>query len=293
MLRRKRNALVLGVCAAVLYLLHLGWFLLFGPPEWFEGVAERRPEMTSVALGSAFDRYLDEFVRPGGASLSAPGDFETAGVEGQIVREDLVPGAGPAVLQTREEGLDRLYVRRSEFEPWGELELPVGGRVGEARWFRAGDDFRVLLELRHPWWPLGRNYGRFWRALLKPELRPESALFQIDPSGADPLYLFGGRTPLPSPDRGSVAFLRSERRGFHSLHIWRWGLSDSTTVVSLWEADPGSGPSFYWTWSSDSKVLFVRGTARGFKATPARAVQTVRLLYDVEGDRLVELTGQK
>jgi len=289
MSRRKRNALLLGACVLALYLLHLGWFLLFGPPDWFEGVGERTPQMTSVRLGSGFHRYLAESARSASAGTAVQGTDAPAGVVGRIVREDRVPDAGPTLLQTRDETAEWLYFRRTVSDAWRELPLPPGGRVGEARWLRAGDTFQVLLVLRHPWWPLGQNYGRFWRALLKPGLRPESGLYLLDPTGAESSYLFAGRMPAPSPDRQAVAFLRSERRGLHSLHIWRAGAERPVTVVSLWEADPGSGPSFHWNWSSDSKVLFVRGTARGYEGSPAASPSAVRLLYDVEGDRLVEL----
>ena len=289
MSRRKRNALLLGACALALYLIHFGWFLLLGPPEWFESVDERVPQMTSVRLGSGFDRYLDEFARPARAGLAAQVADVAVGVTGRVVREDRVPGAGPALLQTRDDGADHLYSRQAELDPWRELPLPPGVRVGEARWLRVGDSFGILAVQRRPWWPLGRNYGRFWRALLDAELRPENGLFLIDPDGAGSRFLFPGQMPFPSPDRQAVAFLRSERHGFHSLHLWREGDAEPLTVVSLWEADPGSGPSFYWTWSSDSKVLFVRGTARGSKGSPASSPSPVRLLYDVEGDRLVEL----
>jgi hypothetical protein len=289
MSRRKRNALVLGGCALALYLVHFGWFLLFGPPDWFEQVGERSPQMTSVALDSSFDPYLAEAAQPPSAGLAAQGSGRPAGIEGRIVREDRLSGAGPALLQTADEDRERLYVQRTESAPWRALPLPTQGRVGEARWLRAGDRFEVLTVVRRSWWPLGGNYGRFWRALIEAESRPESGLFLLDSEGAGARYLFPGRSPVPSPDRRSVVVLRSERRGFHSLHLWRPGEDEALTVVSLWEAEAGSGPSFHWNWSLDSKVLFVGGRARGSRGSPARSAEPVRLLYDVEGDRLVEL----
>jgi len=242
-----------------------------------------------VRLDSAFDRYLGEFAQPPSSGLVPQGAAAPAGVEGRIVREDRLAGAGPALVQTRDDTAGRLYFRPTDAVVWRELPLPRGGRVEEARWVRDGEAFRIVLVLRQPWWPLGRSYGRFWRALLQPGLRPESGLFLLDPEVAESKFLSAGRMPSPSPDRRAVAFLRSERRGLHSLHLWWAGQQRPVTVVSLWEADPGSGPSFHWNWSSDSKVLFVRGTARGFEDGPATSPSAVRLLYDVEGDRLVEL----
>jgi hypothetical protein len=244
--------------------------------------------MTSVRLPSAFDPYLVEFDRPRTASLASPA-ARPPGVAGRIVREDRLPEAGWTLLQTRDEAVDYLHCRRNDSDEWRSLPLPPGGRAGEARWVRDGESFGVLLVRHRPWWPLGRNYGRVWAALVKPALRPATGLFLLDAGSGDARYLFPGDMPAPSPDRRAVAFLRSERRGFHSLHLWQTGTDESVTVVSLWEADPGSGPSFSWNWSSDSKVLFVRGASRGFENSPERSIRQVRLLYDVEGDRLVEL----
>jgi hypothetical protein len=280
-----------GACVLAFYLLHLGWFLIFGPPQWFEAVQARSPQISSVQLGSAHDRYLAELRRAAPARLAAPATRIPEGLSGSVVREDRLGASGPALLQTRSEGTDRIYVRAQQGAPWREIVLPQAGRIGEARWIGTAEGERLLVEGRRPWWPRSTQYGRFWIAIFRPALRPSSGLYLLDPRTDVARFLCAGAVPTPSPDRASVAFLRSSGRGLHSLHVWTASEPEARTVVSLWEADPGSGRSFHWRWSDDSAVLFVQGRARGYAASPSRTARAVDLLYELREDRLAELAG--
>ncbi len=104
------------------------------------------------------------------------------------------------------------------------------------------------------------TFVRILKGINDPSMRPEDALLLLDPDSDAAEYLGPGSGVVPSPDRKKAAFLRSEG-GFHSIHVWDSGSGSIDTVMSLWEADPGSGVSFNYRWSTDSRLLLIDGHA--------------------------------
>jgi hypothetical protein len=86
----------------------------------------------------------------------------------------------------------------------------------------------------------------------------------------------GGNCKI-APDHSHAAFWRTDGTGFHSLHIWDVNSGTVEDVISVWEADPGSGTSWDWNWSGDSKALGIKGTCSGFRRREGRASGSRRL----------------
>ncbi len=54
------------------------------------------------------------------------------------------------------------------------------------------------------------------------------------------------------------------RTGYNSIILVNRETKEKKTILSLWEADPGSGFSFHFFWSIDSIFLHIRGGTQGF-----------------------------
>lgn len=68
--------------------------------------------------------------------------------------------------------------------------------------------------------------------------------------------------PLASPDSAfSLSQKHNLRDGYHTLTLSRPG-DQTETVLTIQEADPGSGTSHRYHWSQDSKAVFVYGSGR-------------------------------
>jgi hypothetical protein len=89
-----------------------------------------------------------------------------------------------------------------------------------------------------------------------------------------------------SPDHSKVAFWRTDGEGFYSLHLWDVGTRAIEDVISLWELDRGSGTSWDWTWSADSKVLNVQGVCGGFHQKREGGRNQFNFLYVVKEKKM-------
>jgi hypothetical protein len=87
-----------------------------------------------------------------------------------------------------------------------------------------------------------------------------------------------------APSLRRAIFLRSGALGggFYSLYDWDFESDRVQTVLSLRESDPGSGRSFEYAWSSDSKAVRISGRTGGF-ARRGGAPRSLDLLYLVDG----------
>ena len=122
--------------------------------------------------------------------------------------------------------------------------------------------------------------SRYLRSYLDSSLLPEYSLYVHDISQGTTRYHGPGGTLKASPDRRKAAFLRSGSHGtsLHSIHVWDLETGRIETVLSLTEADPGSGASFDYRWSGDSRALHISGGAGGFVARSA-APRQLNLIY--------------
>jgi hypothetical protein len=56
-----------------------------------------------------------------------------------------------------------------------------------------------------------------------------------------------------------LALTREAARDFHTVYVWDEQESALRSVLSIQEADPGSGSSHEYRWSSDGAALLIYG----------------------------------
>jgi hypothetical protein len=79
---------------------------------------------------------------------------------------------------------------------------------------------------------------------------------------------------------------REAARDYHTVLIWDEVKRSFRSVVSIQEADPGSGSSYDYRWSLDGKALLIYGSGSlPFQAQPADLFYA----YVVDEDQLLEL----
>jgi hypothetical protein len=136
--------------------------------------------------------------------------------------------------------------------------------------------------------------SRYLKSYADPTLRPEISLYLYRlPSG--PLEYWGpGHTLKPSPDRRRAILLRSGAlsAGYYSMHLWDFEQDRLTTVLSLREADPGSGRSFDYTWSADSRAVHITGSTAGFHRRRPEP-RSLDLIYLVADDAVYDLAQSR
>lgn len=98
-----------------------------------------------------------------------------------------------------------------------------------------------------------------------------------------------GHNILLSPDRQKMVFLRSERSGYHSVHLLDVGSGQIRPILSLWEVDPGSGTSFVYLWSNDSKAVFFVGDTQGFSRNHLAGPKRFYFLCRLDDGRIYEV----
>jgi hypothetical protein len=107
------------------------------------------------------------------------------------------------------------------------------------------------------------------------------------------LRLTAGYKCKVAPDHLKVAFWRTDSDWFHSLHIWDVTTGRIENVISLWELDPGSGTSWDWGWSEDSKALRIQGVCGGFYRNRARGRKEFDLLYVLDTKQMFSVRVMK
>ena len=192
----------------------------------------------------------------------------------------------PWVVQTARAGGNwtqgqRLYLRAPGGGRFRELDIARDMIVDRPTLLRKGSSV-VLVFGRWNSWAISAldKISRYLRSYLDSSLLPEYSLYVHDISEGTTRYQGPGGTLKESPDRRKAAFLRSGSRGtsLHSIHIWNLETGKTETVISLTEADPGSGTSFDYRWSGDSRALHISGGAGGFVARSAEPRQ-LNLIY--------------
>ncbi len=111
---------------------------------------------------------------------------------------------------------------------------------------------------------------------------------QLIPSGLEADH-------LRSPDGTLVLALThdesltGQETGFYGVELVEVGKGLRHPLLSLWEADAGSGVLINVRWSADSRAVRLRGATKGFRRYE-RQFQTFDLLYLVGSDRFIDLS---
>jgi len=270
--------------------VHFSCIAVLGPGSWGSGVEEKTPDLLAAAGEPELLQYIDEFAAGEPERPGWKGD--SSGFEGAVVFSDHLADSDdheendPWVIQTARVGgnstLDqRLYLLPPGGDHFQELDIPREMIVDRPTLLRNGSSVVLVFGRWNSWGiPALHKISRYLRSYLDSSLLPEYSLYVHDVSAGTTRYQGPGGALKPSPDRRKAAFLRSGSRGtsLHSIHVWDLETGKTETVLSLTEADPGSGASFDYRWSGDSRALRISGGAGGFVARSAEP-RELNLIY--------------
>ncbi len=312
---KKKKSWILAILVATVFpaiAFHASCVAVLGPGSWGSGLEERIPEFLPAASNPAVQAYAQEFSghpeeKP---RLDLPEGLDPATLRGTVVWVDALDEAGLWVIQTYDgknwtEG-QRVYLwansgpqaaeRRERANPGTPRLEEIGiGRVRiveRPTLIRQGDTMALVYGRWHSWAiPATEKLTRYARSWLDPELRPEFSLYIYDVESRRSEYFGPGHVLKASPSRRHGAILRSGalRAGYYSIHVWNFASGDVKAVLSLREADEGSGQSFDYRWSADSKALQIKGMTGGFERRKPVPAREFNLIYLDEQQAVYEL----
>ena len=82
--------------------------------------------------------------------------------------------------------------------------------------------------------------------------------------------------------------LTGQQTGFYGVELVEQRSGRRRPILSLWEADAGSGILLNVRWSSDSRAVRLSGATKGFRRQHREFV-TFNLVYVIDSDRFVDL----
>jgi|TARA_Y100000294_G_scaffold87547_1_gene81768 hypothetical protein len=169
-----------------------------------------------------------------------------------------------------------LHIRKLDSKNWQEISIPKHiNRYNATALIKHQDGISILL--------------------MSSESKKDGLIYTVhalDIKSKELKYLFSGHTLDISPDRRYVIYLSSKDpwAGYHPMQLYDIKMGRSSHVMSLWEVDPGSGLSFQYKWSQDSKAFLIIGATLGFNKKrngPPQRFNKIyhldtKLLYDIE-----------
>ena len=267
--------------------VHFSCIAVLGPGSWGSGVEEKAPELLAARARPELRQYIAEF----GAEETARPEWkgDTSGFGGALVFTDHLEEEDLWVIQTARDGGNwtlgqHVYLRLPGADGFRELGIARDMIVDRPTLLRDGSSVLLVYGRWNSWAiPPLQKISRYLSGYLDTSLLPEYSLYLYDFNEETTRYLGPGGTLKASPDRRKAALLRSGSFGtsLHSIHVWNLETGRTETVLSLTEADPGSGRSFDYRWSRDSRALHISGGAGGFVARSAEPRQ-LNLIYVLE-----------
>ena len=285
--KRRWVPVVLLVILFPVAAVHFSCVAVLGPGSWGSGVEEKTPELLAAGSRLNLRQYIDEFAA--GEGTRSRWEDDSSQLEGTVVFTDHLEDGDVWVIQTARDGGNwtqdqRVYLRSNGDKGFHELDITRDMIVDRPTLLREGSAVRLVYGRWNSWAirPL-QKISRYLRSYFNGSLLPEYSLYLYDITEGTTRYLGPGGTLKASPDRGKAAFLRSGSLGtsLHSIHVWDLETGEMETLLSLTEADPGSGRSFDYRWSQDSRALHISGGAGGFAARSAEPRQ-LNLIYLLE-----------
>jgi hypothetical protein len=290
---------IFAVLLAVLFpalAIHVSCVAVMGPGSWGAGMEEKLPALLPAASNPAAARYAAEFASAPPQSEADPGGSELAGnLAGKVFWTDSLPSENLAVIATHEGRTwvekQHFYLSQGQGQGIRELDLAPAMIFEQPTLLKRSGDTFVVGARWAPWAvsPI-EKLSRYLRSYADPTLRPEFSLYLYRlPSG--PLEYWGpGHTLKPSPDRRRAILLRSGAlgSGYYSMHLWEFEQDRLTAILSLRESDPGSGRSFDYDWSADSRAVHVTGATAGFERRRGKP-RSLDLIYVVGDEALYDL----
>lgn len=276
--------------------MHFSCVAVLGPGAWGSGREERVPELLAPDGDALLLRYANELggSETGGEgskqSVSVPG-FEGLGLEGEIFQHDRLDPEGPRTAAThggpRWVDRQRLYLIAAD-DSVERIPIPAAWLVERADFVRRSGGAAIVLSAWNPWPPgAGGKVARYLKSWFEPAMRTDRGLFLMNVAGGraagEPEWFGPGHSLVVAPDRRRALFLRSGALGasYYSLHLWEADSDRTPALISLHEADPGSGRSFSYRWSGDSRAFLLSGETAGFERRKP-APRSLKLLYLLE-----------
>lgn len=237
-------------------------FTMFGPPDaWIEGLSGRPlPQEFIEVLDPQTEEYLREF------QVQKNQKEEKREISDQLIK---------GTQLSYHNNMDTEVVQTYSGARWGEgqhlywkmgnqnwQEIPISGdlTVTTNGFIMIDTESKLLVTDWNAWYPY--RFSRLLQSIFRKDLRYEYGLYTADLQTGVFTYLFPGDNATVSPDKTKVAFLRSlgiVSGSTHEIIVWDILKNTQTTVAILTEIDPGSGRSFDYRWSHDSKVLEIAG----------------------------------
>jgi hypothetical protein len=253
------------------FAFHASCVAVLGPGNWGSGMEERVPEILDAQSNPDLAGYRVEFCERSPVATEPTGP-PGATVRGRVVATEYDEEGERWIIQSHE---GERWIDQQRFALWSEatqqldqLDLPPSMIFEQPKFIRREGKTVVVLEHWQSWFmPVKDKLRRYLNSWFDETLRPERALYLYDVETRALTYFGPGHTLVVTPNRSHGAFLRSgaTASGFYSLHVWDFETGQIETVLSLHESDPGSGRSFEYRWSDDSRALHVTGSSAGFE----------------------------
>jgi hypothetical protein len=301
---KKNRRWIFAVLVATVFpaiAFHVSCVAALGPGTWGSGLQEKLPELLPLRSSPEAQAYAREFSERSeeGGKLGLPelGGPETSDAE--------APWKGTPIWADTRQGLwaiqtyegdnrtqgQHLYLWDESSRGLEEIRLPVGWIVENPALIERQGEVAVVYGRWNSWAlsPTGK-LGRYARSWFEPQLRPEYSFYIYDPSSQATEYAGPGHSLRVSPDHKRGVMLRSgaSAAGYYSIHIWRFDSDQIQTILSLREADEGSGRSFGYRWSLDSRAIDISGATGGFKRRQ-REARHFHLIYLVDSQQVYEV----
>lgn len=290
---------MLAVLLVVLFpalAVHVSCVAVMGPGTWGSGMEEKLPELLPAAANPAIAAYAREFASSDAPDQAVQGVAHSeSSLQGKVFWTDRLARADLAVIGTHEGRTwvqnQHFYLSRGNGGAIRELDFPRTMILERPTLMERSGEMFIVVGRWLPWAvsPLNK-LSRYLQSYRDPTLRPEFSLY-LYPLRSGPLEYWGpGHSLKPSPDRRLAILLRSGAlgAGYYSIHLWDFGRDRLTTIMSLREADPGSGRSFDYDWSADSRAVHITGTTGGFQRRGGQP-RSLELIYLVGDEVLYDL----
>jgi hypothetical protein len=91
-------------------------------------------------------------------------------------------------------------------------------------------------------------------------------------------------------DSGVEVYLDSSGGPWHSVWLKRPG-REATRILTIRDADPGSGPLISFGWSRDGQALFIRGAHSGVNGKTGPGFQDMHIIYTLSDGKAWDVGG--
>ncbi len=292
--------------------IHASCVAVMGPGTWGSGLEEKLPEILPAASMPVLEAYARQFSEQ--PEKKGHLDPPETGIEGGLLRGsaawvDAVDETGLWAIQTYEgknwtEGQHVYLWRDPGVQRAGghggpplqsgaieEIGIARNGIIERPAFIKQAGDVALVYGCWRSWAvPASEKLKRYARSWFDPELRPEFAFYIYNLESRQSEYFGPGHYLKVSPDRRRGVLLRSGAlgAGYYSIHVWDFATGRVDTILSLREADEGSGQSFDYRWSDDSQAVEIKGVTSGFERRKPVPPKEFNLIYLVNQQKVYE-----